>query len=85
VDGLADGDTRVFGCVMKIDVQVALRAHLQVDQAVARKDFQHVIEKTDPSFNVICAGSVEIYRDLYIGFGGLSGNFCFSHERLPNL
>ena len=77
---LADHDAGVLGGVVKIDMEVALRAHLEVDQRMTRQLFEHVIEKTDPGVDVVFAVTVEIERDEDIGLLGLaldSGGACF--------
>ena len=70
---------------MKIDMQVAFCPHVEVDQAVTRENFQHVVEKADPGIDIVPAGTVEVHGNLYIGFRGFSGNFCFAHEELPDV
>ena len=66
---LAQRDTDVFHCVVPVDVQVALRMDVEVEQAVARDLVQHVVEETDTSVQPRLPGSVEVdaYGDLRLG------------------
>ena len=47
VHRLAQGDAHVFHRVVAVDVQIAFRLNLQVDQAVASDLVQHVVKKAD--------------------------------------
>ena len=55
---------------MGIDVQIALCLDLQVDEAVARQLFQHMIQKADAGIDGILAAAVEIEGDADLGFLG---------------
>ena len=57
---LAEHDAGVLGGVVVVDVQVALGAQRDVDQAVARELLQHVVEKADAGRDVVLAGAVEL-------------------------
>ncbi len=67
---------------MVVDLQIAGRAHGQVDQAVPRQLVQHVVEKPYTGAAVVAAGAVEVQRDRNLGLGGLSGDLGLSHGSL---
>ena len=46
-DRLAERDADVLDGVVLIDVEIAARSQLKVEPAVAREEFQHVIEEAD--------------------------------------
>ena len=46
--GLAEGDADVLDRVVRVDVQIALGADVEVDQAMARDLVEHVLEKRNP-------------------------------------
>jgi hypothetical protein len=56
--------------MVAVDMQVALRVNRQIDQAVARELFQHVVEKADSGGDVVAAGAVEIHGRCHLGFLG---------------
>jgi hypothetical protein len=58
--------------VVLVHVQVARHAHRHVDQRMARKLFDHVIEKADAGGHVIGARAVEVDRDRDVGFRRLA-------------
>src|SRR6185437_7513051 len=68
---LAEHDARILGRVMVVDVQVALGAQRDVDQAVAAELLEHMVEEADAGLDVILAGAVEIDRG---GDAGLLGH-----------
>ena len=51
---------------------VALGAHRDVDQRVARQLLQHVVEEADAGLHVVAAGAVEIDGDGDSRLGGLA-------------
>src|SRR3546814_3198104 len=59
---LANGDAGVLGRVMLIDMQVAHRLDLEVDEGMAGKLLQHMVKKTDAGRNFIFARAVEVER-----------------------
>jgi hypothetical protein len=52
---LAERDAGILDGVVVVDVEVALRADGQVDQAVAGELVQHVVEEADAGLAVIAA------------------------------
>ncbi len=59
-EALAQHDAGILGGVVIVDVQVALGAQGDVDQAVAAQLLQHVVEEADAGLDVVLAGAVEI-------------------------
>ena len=57
---LPKGDAAILDRVVVVDVQIALGAHGDVDQRVARQLVQHVVEEADPGLHVIKAGAVKV-------------------------
>jgi hypothetical protein len=72
--------------VVEVDVQVALGLQSDVDQGMAGKLLQHVIEKPDARRHVIGAGAVEIDDGLDPGLlrGALDSGLPF-HGNWPCL
>jgi hypothetical protein len=46
--------------MMLIDIQIARRLQLQIETTVLGEQFQHVVEKTNPSGNVITAPAFDL-------------------------
>ena len=67
---LAEHDADILGGVMEVDVQVALGAHGQVEQAVAGEGGEHVVEEADAGGDVRLPRPVEIQGQGDVGFGG---------------
>src|SRR3546814_9993492 len=59
---LAEHDAAVLGGVVVVDVQIAFRLQRDVDQAVARELFEHMVEESDTGGYLVGAGTVEIDR-----------------------
>jgi hypothetical protein len=76
---LAEGDAAVLGGVVEVDMQVALGLQRDVDQAVAGKLFEHVVEEADPGGHLVGAGAVQVDRRGDPGFLGVSLNGCPAH------
>ena len=71
-DRLAQSQRAILGRVVHVDMQVALRPHLEVDEAVPGKGIQHMVEETDAGFNIGLACAVEVDSDRYIGLSRLA-------------
>src|SRR3546814_16122706 len=76
---LANGDAGVLGRVMLIDMQVAHRLDLEVDEGMAGKLLQHMVKKTDAGRNFIFARAVEVEFDIDRRFRRLAMNFSAAH------
>jgi hypothetical protein len=84
LDRLSDDDGGVLGGVVEIDVQVALRAHLQIDRRMPGKALQHVVEKADPRVDVVNARTVEIDGGENLRLAGLAFNGSGAHGSASN-
>jgi len=67
-EGLAQGNAYVFRGVVKINVGIALGAHLDINQGVARQQLQHVIEKAHAGLHVEGSGAIQINGNGDLGF-----------------
>src|SRR5262245_1102459 len=63
-EGLTQHETYIFYGVMIIDVKITLRIDLDIEQPVACKDLEHMIEKGHAGFNLGLTLAVEIQDDL---------------------
>ena len=78
---LANRYAGVFGGVMLVDMQIADRFDPQVDKRMARKLFQHMVEKTDAGGNFINAAAVEVDLNSNRSFVCLAADYPGSHGR----
>ncbi len=60
LDGFAERDADVFHGVMLVNVEIAARGELQVESAVTRDLFEHVIEETNAGGDFRFAAPIEI-------------------------
>jgi hypothetical protein len=67
-DRLAKADTDVFNGVVRIHVQIALRFHIEIDEAVAGEQVEHVIEKADARVEIGRAGSIQVELQFDLRF-----------------
>ena len=72
LNGFAERDSGVFDGVMLVHVEVAAGDEFQIEAAVARDLFEHVIEEADAGINVRLAASIEIELQTDIGFLGFA-------------
>jgi hypothetical protein len=77
-------DANIFYCVVIIDMHIALRSHIEINQAVARNLVQHMLQKWHWRFKVGFAGAIEIDSNLNLRFQrvALDTGFAFSHGNL---
>ena len=47
IEGLAESDAHIFNRVMLIDVEVAIALEFEIEGAVTREEFEHVIEEAN--------------------------------------
>lgn len=80
-EGLPHGDTNVFNRVVRINVQVSLGLHLQINQAVPCDLIEHVFEKRNACFKGTISKAVEIQSDSNLGFGRVADNIGVTHRR----
>ena len=80
VQRLAQADRDVLDGVVRIHVQVALRLHRQIEQAVVGEQGQHVIEKADAGAHLRLAPAVEAQGQVDVGLAGRPVYGCGTHE-----
>ena len=61
--------------MMGVDLDIALGAHIQVEQAMAAKRIEHVIEKRHPRIDGGFARSIDVERKRDVGFLRGAGKF----------
>ena len=64
---LADDDADILGGVVEVDVQVALRPHREIEQAVAGEAGQHVVEEADAGGDLRPPAAVQAERQFDVG------------------
>jgi predicted ribosomally synthesized peptide with nif11-like leader len=77
--GLADGNAHIFIGVVIVDVGVAHRVHLQIDQPMAADLMEHVIQKRHASVRLAAPGAIEIELHAHIGFTGDAVDLAATH------
>ena len=86
---LAQGDADILDRVVIVDMQVAFRLDVEVDQAVAGHLIQHVLEKVDAGVEAALALAIQIdgHGDTGLqriaGDGGAAHSFCIRHNVAP--
>ncbi len=72
VEGLANGDAEILHRVVGIDLQVACRLDVEIDQAMAGHLLQHVFQKGQARGNAECTGAVQVQADGNLGLFGIA-------------
>ena len=80
----ADNVTGILGRVMEIDMQIAFGVQRDVDEAVARQLFKHMVEKADPGRDVARACPVEVDASLAPRFLGVAFDRPEAHGSSPD-
>ena len=73
---LAIADADIFDGVMRIDMEIAIGFHGQVDQAVLGQDGKHVVEEADAGSDLSAAGAFKIEAQGNARFGGFAVGRC---------
>ena len=60
-------------------MQIAGRAHLQVDHRMTAETLQHMIQKADTGIDIAFPGAVEVEGDRDLGFPRFAFNGCGAH------
>src|SRR6195952_2051254 len=76
---LAERDARVFHRVMVVDMKVAMRFHVEVDQAVTCDLVKHVVEKRHARSKFLLAGAIQIELHTDLRFAGVANDFRNTH------
>ena len=79
VKDLAQSDADVFHCVVLIHIQVTDCCKFQIESAMARKQFQHVVKKTDSSGDFVFAATFDGERNPNLGLRGFAMQVSFPH------
>ena len=70
---LAQHNTRVLDGVVRVDFHVAHRVHRQIEQTMAAKGVEHVVEKRHAGRDIARTGSIQVELDDNIGLPRLTG------------
>ena len=74
IDAIAQGKGGVFDGVMLIDMQISYCTDIQVDVAMPRNLFKHVVKESQACGNISPTVSVKIQTDANIGFARSPAN-----------
>ena len=76
---LAEHDADILDRVMRIDMQIALGLHIEVEQPMPGEGRQHMVEKSDPGVDRGFTRPIEVEVDENVGLGGFAaevGSAC---------
>ena len=71
VDSLSQGDSDILHRMVCVDVQIAARANVQVDQSVAGHLVQHVLQKRHADLKLASSATIQIDEDMNLSFQGI--------------
>ena len=80
-NGLANRDARVFGCMVLINMQVAHRLDLQVNERMSGQLLKHMVEKTDACGHFIHTSAVKVHLNINGRFVRLATDRACTHGR----
>src|SRR5438552_8658880 len=69
---LAERQADVLDRVVIVHLEVARRAHGEVEEAVAGEDLEHVVQERDTALHLVAPGSVEVQLQVDVGLLGAS-------------
>src|SRR5512146_2520311 len=72
IERLSQGNADVLDRVVLVDVEIAIAAQGEVECAMTREQFQHVIEKADAGTNFVAAGTFDGQSDGNARLGGVA-------------
>ena len=78
---LANSDTGIFGGVMLVDMQIAYRLDLQIDERMPRQLLQHMVQKANACGHVIYTTAVEVDLNINGRFVRLATDRACTHGR----
>ena len=78
-EGLSQYDADIFRGVVVVYFRVAVAGQGQVEIAVAREQFQHVIQKSATCLDVAFSGAVQIQRQRDLRLSGVPRDIRSSH------
>ena len=71
---LAQHDARILNGVVRVDLNVAYRMYRQIEQAMAAKSVEHVVEKRHTGRDIAHAAPVQVEFDDNVGLPRLAGH-----------
>ncbi len=71
---LAERDAHVLDGVMRVDMQIAVRVHLQIEHAVPRHLIEHVVEERHACRETRASRAVEVQFDRDLGLEGVASD-----------
>lgn len=71
---LAQHNARVLDGMVRIDFHIAYRMHRQIEQAMAAKGVEHVVEKRHAGRDIARTGSIQVEFDDNVGLPRLAGH-----------
>ncbi len=80
VERLTQRDPHIFHRVVLIHIQIAPSREFQVEPAVPREQFEHMVEKTDPGGDFVLSAALNGEGNLNFRFCGLAMQFSFPHD-----
>src|SRR6185295_8291906 len=69
---LPDGERNVFDRVMRVDMEITGARHFKIEQSVASKQVEHVIEESDTGCDLRSASAIEVDLNLHVSFSRCS-------------
>ena len=78
IQAATEADSDIFDRVVMVNVQIANRFNLQIEESVPSKQGQHVIEETDARGDFILSAAIKIDGKLNLSFSGIASNRCGS-------
>ncbi len=79
---LTDGDPDIFDSVMIIDLNIANRRNIKIDQAVAGDLVEHVVKEGNAGGELALAAAIEIKTHGNLRFKGVTCNFSLPHGEI---
>src|SRR5206468_9778713 len=64
IDRAAERQREILDGVVLVDVEIAVRFHLEVEKAVYRDELEHVVEERQTGRDVVFTRAVEVDADL---------------------
>src|SRR5882724_3826370 len=65
--GFAKGDADIFDGVMLVHVEIAAGLHLQIECAVTRDEFEHVVEEANSRRDACFSTAIQIHLQMNVG------------------
>src|SRR5688572_13528041 len=65
---LTEADPYILDGVMRVDLEIALAADIEIEDTVLGEKQQHVVQKRDPGIDFPCPASIQVEHNLDIGF-----------------